>query len=79
MTEINYDPRQAQGEISKDESVGQPQSPLMEALEHALVRFECLEDHFKETGDEAMWAMSSVDADRMRKALADTRPDRKCK
>ena len=27
MTEINYDPRQAQGEISKDEPAGQPQSP----------------------------------------------------
>jgi hypothetical protein len=44
-------------------------APMRDAVEHALTRFECLEDHFKEAGDEALWAMSSVDADRMRKAI----------
>lgn len=39
------------------------------ASEHALVRFECLADQFEEAGDTASWAMASVDADRMRKAL----------
>lgn len=39
------------------------------ALEHALVRFRCLEDQFEESGDTASWAMCSVDADRMEKIL----------
>jgi hypothetical protein len=41
-----------------------------EALEHARVRFECLAEQFEEAGDTASWAMASVDADRMRAALA---------
>lgn len=58
-------------------SAVRPDAPVgvKAALEHALVRFKCLEDHFKEIGDEALWAMSSVDADRMRKALAPVRGD----
>lgn len=46
-----------------------------EALRHAQARFQCLADHFKEIGDETLWAMSEVDAERMEKALA-LRPER---
>jgi hypothetical protein len=42
-----------------------------EALRHAEVRFQCLADHFREIGDETLWAMSEVDAERMGKALAE--------
>lgn len=43
---------------------------MVGALEHALVRFRCLEDQFEESGDTASWAMCSVDADRMEKILS---------
>jgi len=51
--------------------IGQPASngEPVEALKHALARFECLAEQFEETGDTASWAMCSVDADRMRRAL----------
>lgn len=45
---------------------------IEKALRHAEVRFQCLSDHFKEVGEEALWAMSEVDAERMGKALAAT-------
>jgi hypothetical protein len=48
-------------------SNGEPAT--VEALKHALARFECLAEQFEETGDTASWAMCSVDADRMRRAL----------
>lgn len=41
------------------------------ALEHAQVRFKCVADDANERGDEAGWAMASVDADRMTAALTD--------
>lgn len=42
---------------------------MKEALEHAKARFQCLADEFK--GDECNvnWAMCSVDAERMDRAL----------
>jgi hypothetical protein len=53
--------------------IGQPASKgepvTVEALKHALARFECLAEQFEETGDTASWVMCSVDADRMRRAL----------
>ena len=53
-----------------DDKHGPAQQPDREALKHALARFECLAEQFEESGDTASWAMCSVDADRMRKALA---------
>lgn len=45
-----------------------------EALEHARARFECLAEEFEKAGDETSWAMCSVDADRMTRALAVPQP-----
>jgi hypothetical protein len=44
---------------------------MRKALEHAEARFECLVDYFRGAGAEADQAMCGVDAERMRKALAD--------
>lgn len=43
---------------------------LREALEHAKTRFECLAEDFEKAGDNVQWAMCSVDAERMGRALA---------
>jgi hypothetical protein len=45
------------------------------ALEHARVRFECLAEEFDKAGDNASWAMCSVDAERMSRALALPAPE----
>lgn len=45
------------------------------ALEHARVRFECLADEFDKAGDNASWAMCSVDAEHMSRALALPAPE----
>ena len=51
--------------------VPQPEGPqAREALEHAQVRFRCIADEAEERGDTAGWAMASVDAERMAKAIA---------
>jgi len=47
---------------------------LAAAVEHANVRFQCVADEAKERGDNAGWAMASVDADRMAAALAKVQP-----
>jgi hypothetical protein len=42
---------------------------MKEALEHAKARFECLAEDFKDDECNINWAMCSVDAERMIKAL----------
>lgn len=51
---------------------------LRGAVEHAGVRFACLADDFKDDENNVNWAMCSVDAERMAKALALTNGDRQC-
>jgi len=43
--------------------------PIRDALYHAKARFECLADDFEKSGDTVQWAMCSVDAERMDRAL----------
>jgi hypothetical protein len=49
---------------------------IRETLEHARVRFECLAEEFDKAGDNVSWAMCSVDAERMSRALAAPEPQR---
>lgn len=51
-----------------------PPDAVRSALWHAQVRFQCLADHFKEVGEDALLAMSEVDAERMAKGLAALAP-----
>ena len=43
---------------------------LVETLRHARTRFECLAEDFNKAGDTVSWAMCSVDAGMMDKAIA---------
>lgn len=42
---------------------------IREALQHAKARFECLAEDFKDDESNVNWAMCSVDAERMTRAL----------
>lgn len=43
---------------------------IRDALEHARARFQCLADEFRDDECVVNWAMCSVDAERMERALA---------
>jgi hypothetical protein len=86
MAEAGYDSRPDNEDVAKllaayDDrtSASAPSQAIVAggvraALEHARVRFECLAEEFDKAGDSASWAMCSVDAERMSRALALSAP-----
>ncbi len=59
------------GALAQIKSLRTKLESARKALEHAQVRFKCVADDANERGDEAGWAMASVDADIMTAALTD--------
>ncbi len=85
MTEISYDPRGAQGYVSEDVPVGEPQSPKNIVAwcgwhpDHGFALQTCGHD---EQHASSLLMRTNIAGDHgwsVQPLYADTRPDRKCK
>ena len=71
MTEISTDPRQAQGEISKDEATGQPQRSLMQQPQYIIEGIILRRIHEKRIEGYTIEMAKEI-----AEALSNTRPNR---